>query len=527
MGSQSVDSVSPAGETVIVVINGNKGKGSLDALKWAIKYLVGPKDTVVVLGVLPEIGKRSNPSCIPFHLGIGSSGIYIKLEFSNSEMTPSQLQREIERKKREYQKFLEPYYHHCKKREVKLDIRLAVGLESKNVTIEEAQKHDPRWIVLDGYFKKDKEYIHKHVNCHVALLKTKGVATLIPSKITSPESAEWQSVCRKIDNHALTTVDFVDEPHSPKQAPTSPCSYPLSWRTWLQRDFTIEEVEEITNGFNNVILKDHHRIIYGGVFGESQVVVMCFPADDQAFFLLKITSRICHRNILSFIGYCCIDDSVFILLDCPQASLEACLLCKSFSVDLNWLGDKAARNLVWEARWAIALDIGTGIQYLHEEFVDGSIVNMPITSSNVGLAGSSCATFISLMVISKLCICDTTIKQLKFDDDPMSKLPSVKCADTDINEHLRADVKDYGVFLLELISGQSTRLFEKDGQCLVDWALPLLEKNLLSPLLDPRLTEPNDPQVAHMARAALACLKNDLSHYLKISQVLAIVRGDQ
>ncbi|KAJ0600080.1 hypothetical protein HanIR_Chr03g0112491 [Helianthus annuus] len=79
MGSQSEYSTSlessPAGETVIVVMNGNKGKGSLDALEWAIKYIVGPKDTVVVLGVLPEIGKKSNPSCLPFHIGIGSSGI--------------------------------------------------------------------------------------------------------------------------------------------------------------------------------------------------------------------------------------------------------------------------------------------------------------------------------------------------------------------------------------------------------------------------------------------------------------------
>ncbi|KAL8264831.1 hypothetical protein R6Q59_022961 [Mikania micrantha] len=511
MGSQSISpESSPAGETVIVVMNGNRGKGNLDALEWAIKYIVGPKDTVVVLGVLPEIGKKSNPSCLPFHFGIGSSGIYIKLEFSNGvEMTPTELQNEIERKKREYQKFLEPYYYHCKKREVKLDIRLTAGLESKNIAIEEAQKLDPRWIVLDGYFKKDKEYIHKHVDCHVALLKTKGVATLIPSKITGPECEEWQIVCRKIDDHALTMVDLVEEPHSPKQAPTSSFSYTSSWRTRFQRAFTLEEIEEITNGFNNVIIKDHHRTLYGGVFKESHVIVLCFPADDQAAFLLKIASRVRHRNILNLIGYCCIDDSVFFICDCPQGSLESCLLC-----------DKAATNLLWETRWAIALEIGAGIQYLHEEFVDGSIVNLSICSSHVGLAGNSCAT---------LCIYETTLKQLKLDDDPINKLQSVNSSDMNIvlNEHLRTDIKDYGVLLLELISGQSRRLFEKDGQCLTDWALPLLEKNLLRPLLDPRLTEPSNPQVGYMARAALACLKNDPSHCLKISKVLAIVRGDQ
>ncbi|KAI7753721.1 hypothetical protein M8C21_006902, partial [Ambrosia artemisiifolia] len=112
--------------------------------------------------------------------------------------------------------------------------------------------------------------------------------------------------------------------------------------------------------------------------------------------------------------------------------------------------DKAATELLWKTRLAIALEIGSAIQYLHEEFVDGSIVNLSICSSHVGLVDRSSGT-----------------------------------------------------------------------------ALPHLEKNIISPLLDPRLTEPSDPEVAHMARAALACLKNDSCPCLKISKVLAIVRGDQ
>lgn len=77
MGSQSTSSISsPVGESVIVVMNGNREKGNMDALEWAIKYIVGPKYTIVVLGVLPEeIGRKPNPSCLPFHLGFGSSGM--------------------------------------------------------------------------------------------------------------------------------------------------------------------------------------------------------------------------------------------------------------------------------------------------------------------------------------------------------------------------------------------------------------------------------------------------------------------
>lgn len=183
------------------------------------------------------------------------------------------------------------------------------------------------------YLKKDKSYIHKNVDCHVALLKTKGVATLIPSKITGPESEEWQTVCKKIDGMAFTTNTLVEEAHSPKQPPSTPSSYPLSWRTGFQRTFALSEIDEITNGFNNVVFKNQHKTVYGGVFGEYPVIVMCFNADDQAVVLLKIVSRIRHINILNLIGYCCIGDSIFFVCDCPKDSLESCLLCKYIFVD--------------------------------------------------------------------------------------------------------------------------------------------------------------------------------------------------
>lgn len=175
------------------------------------------------------------------------------------------------------------------------------------------------------YFKKDKEYIQKHVDCHLALMKTKGIATLIPSKITGPECEEWQSICRRIDDQPFTTDDMVEEPHSPKQTPFTPCSYP--------RALSMGEVEEITNGFNNILVKDPHTIIYSGFFGEFPVIVVGLPADNQSVSLLKIVTRARHTNILNLIGYCCFGDSIFFLFECPKGSLEACLLCKSLFMD--------------------------------------------------------------------------------------------------------------------------------------------------------------------------------------------------
>ena len=84
MGSQLAELTCPSpGESVLVVINANRNKPNVDALDWAIKNIVHPKDTVVVLVVLSEIGKKSSPSCFPY-VGIRLSGI-CKLSFPDTE----------------------------------------------------------------------------------------------------------------------------------------------------------------------------------------------------------------------------------------------------------------------------------------------------------------------------------------------------------------------------------------------------------------------------------------------------------
>lgn len=52
-------------------------------------------------------------------------------------------------------------------------------------------------------------------------------------------------------------------------------------------------------------------------------------------------------------------------------------------------GDESAKNLSWKARWHIALDIGVAIRYLHEECIDGPIVDVFMDSWNVVICHGS------------------------------------------------------------------------------------------------------------------------------------------
>lgn len=57
-------------EAVIVAVDANRSKGSVEAVEWALTHLVRPGDILLVLGVLHD-DHLENPkkhSCFPFNL---------------------------------------------------------------------------------------------------------------------------------------------------------------------------------------------------------------------------------------------------------------------------------------------------------------------------------------------------------------------------------------------------------------------------------------------------------------------------
>ncbi|XP_019078958.1 uncharacterized protein LOC104881004 [Vitis vinifera] len=570
------------GESVIVVMDANRSKASVDAVCWALKHVVRPKDTVVVLGILCELGRKT--SCFPFHMGMGTAGIFYdkaviqvhlptnsklfcqfvnlaismvsesrfsrlitgessyankkrlrcevkaaqpptdvnastsgeRLELSGSEVNPKELEEEIEKKREQYQSSLQPIYRQCRKNEVKLEVKLAAGFDAKKITIEEAQNSNTRWIVLDSHLKKEKVFIYGQVDCNIAVMKGKDVATLmvpkasgcsqIPQKITRVDAANIITPDQpqtQPDDEDLN--DLQEDLCRPAPAPQSPCWYPLAWRTGFPRSFTLTELEEITNRFGdeNIVL-DHGDIkLYDGILQETPVLVQRFSGNDQGKFWseFKILSRVRHRNIMNLVGYCCTGSCLFLLFDYPcMGSLEVNLRHNAVTRKkmilkpdfIMYEGEDKAENLSWRLRWYIAQEIGVTLRYLHEECADGPI------------------------------LCNFSTAKLLKDDTPFNEASQAECPKVEQDEYLSADVHDYGVFLLELIAGKSASDFEAQGsgQSLIDWALPLLENDSLGEVMDPRIADTNDVRlVHHMARAALFCLKNDSGRRLSISEM--------
>ncbi|XP_024027859.1 proline-rich receptor-like protein kinase PERK14 [Morus notabilis] len=495
-------------QTVIVVTDASKSNakgGSMDALYWALRNVVRPRDTVLVLGVLHEFfalnsNSKKNNSCFPFKflMGIGISGIWERLEFVG-EVNPRELEEEFEEKKVQYQSSLQPFYRQCKRIEVKLDVKLAAGFSAGKLTVEEAQNSNARWIVLDSHFKKDTSYIFGHVSCSVGLIKGKDLATIVGSKGSSRTNFP-------VADFALgeyTNYYQRRELCSPLTPPQSPCWYPLSWRNDFPRAFSRDEIEATTNGFSdeNVVRDDDDLKVYQGLLQETPVLVKCFKESDKRFWsMLNILTQIRHRNIMNLVGYCCTGDSRFLLLDYP---------CKG-SVAMNLQCDDFAQNLGWKARWRIAQEIGGCLRYLHEECADGPIFHNSVCSSHVVFSHSLSAMLSGF----------TTAKWLK-DDGSCKEDWSAECMNREKEEHVRVDVHGYGMFLLELVTGKSALHFQQqgEGQALIDWGLPLLENGFLCKMMDSRLKESDGTWMAHhMAHAALHCLQIDSTQRLSISE---------
>ncbi|KAM4125937.1 hypothetical protein ACB094_01G349800 [Castanea mollissima] len=95
----------------------------------------------------------------------------------------------------QYQSDLQPFYQLCKVNEVKLEVQFAAGFRPCQLAVEEAQKSNARWVVLDSHFKKFKEDIRGHINCNLAVVKGKDIAAIMTS--TAVQNEIWKPFLRK------------------------------------------------------------------------------------------------------------------------------------------------------------------------------------------------------------------------------------------------------------------------------------------------------------------------------------------
>ncbi|KAL6274517.1 hypothetical protein ACE6H2_025209 [Prunus campanulata] len=288
------------------------------------------------------------------------------------------------------------------------------------------------------------------------------------------------------------------------------------------RWFKYAELELATGGFSraNFLAEGGFGSVHRGVLAHGQVVAvkqykLASSQGDQEFCSeVEVLSCAQHRNVVMLIGFCVEDGRRLLVYE---------YICNG-SLDSHLYGPHR-HPLKWSARQRIAVGAARGLRYLHEECRVGCIVHRDMRPNNILLTHD----FEPL-------VGDFGLARWQPDGDvgmqtrvlgTFGYLAPEYAQSGQITE--KADVYSFGVVLVELITGRKAMDLNKPKgqQCLTEWARPLLEKNAIFELLDPRLRSCySNQEVCNMLQCASLCIRRDPRSRPRMSQVLRILEGD-
>ncbi|OMO71739.1 hypothetical protein CCACVL1_18083, partial [Corchorus capsularis] len=268
-----------------------------------------------------------------------------------------------------------------------------------------------------------------------------------------------------------------------------------SWRC-----FSFEEIFVATNGFSseNLVGKGGYAEVYKGVLkdGEEIAVKRLTKASTderkEKDFLTEIGTigHVCHPNVLSLLG-CCIDNGLYLIFQFSSRGSVASLLHDANSPAMDW-----------KTRYKIAVGTARGLLYLHKG-CQRRIIHRDIKSSNI-LLTADFEPQISDFGLAKWLPSQWTHHSIAPIEGTFGHLAPEYFMHGIVDE--KTDVFAFGVFLLEIISGRKP--VDASHQSLHCWAKPLLNREEIEKLVDPRLQGNFDvSQLKRLAFAASLCIR--------------------
>ncbi|KAM3234758.1 receptor-like cytosolic serine/threonine-protein kinase RBK1 isoform X1 [Capsicum annuum] len=285
------------------------------------------------------------------------------------------------------------------------------------------------------------------------------------------------------------------------------------------RNFSYVELVEATDNFSpgKLIGKGGHAEVYKGRLSDGQVVAVKKITKqgkndkdkiDEFLSELGIIAHIDHPNAAKLIGYSADGGLYLVLRYSHHGSLGSLIY-----------GSEEA--LEWEIRYKVAAGIAEGLLYLHCE-CQKRIIHRDITASNI-LLTEDYEPQISDFGLAKWLPENWLHHVVSPIEGTFGYMAPEYFMHGIVNE--KTDVFAFGVLLLELMTGR--RAVDSYRKSLVLWAKPLLEKNNIKEIADPRLGDTYD--VVEMKRAmftALSCLHNLPDIRPNMKKVVQLLRGE-
>ncbi|XP_010555801.1 PREDICTED: serine/threonine-protein kinase-like protein CCR2 [Tarenaya hassleriana] len=231
--------------------------------------------------------------------------------------------------------------------------------------------------------------------------------------------------------------------------------------------FRLSELKDATHGFKefNELGRGSFGFVYKAVLSDGRQVAVkranaatIIHSNNRDFEAeLEVLCKIRHNNIVNLLGYCSeMGERLLIYEYMPHGTLHDHLH-----------GDLSP--LDWSMRLKIALQAAKGLEYLHNE-VDPPVVHRDVKTSNILLDSEMCARIADFGLLSS---------------------NEKDSTDGDTED----DVYDFGVVLLEILSGRKAYDRESNPPGIAEWAIPLIRKGKAAAIIDknaalPRNVEP-------------------------------------
>ncbi|XVE68929.1 hypothetical protein DITRI_Ditri09bG0109400 [Diplodiscus trichospermus] len=243
---------------------------------------------------------------------------------------------------------------------------------------------------------------------------------------------------------------------------------PLSATTYVGETqvYRFSELKDATHGFKEFteLGRGSFGFVYKAVLPDGRQVAVkranaatIIHTNNRDFEAeLEILCNVKHSNIVNLLGYCAeMEERLLVYEYMPHGTLHDHL-----HGDLSLLG--------WDLRLKIALQAARGLEYLHNE-VTPPIVHRDVKTSNILLDSEWGARIADFGILS------VTDKELSGD--------------------MENDVYNFGIVLLEILSGKKAYDRDCTPSGIVEWELPLIRQGKAAAIIDrnvplPRTVEP-------------------------------------
>ncbi|OAY68111.1 putative LRR receptor-like serine/threonine-protein kinase, partial [Ananas comosus] len=277
--------------------------------------------------------------------------------------------------------------------------------------------------------------------------------------------------------------------------------------------YTLSYLEEATGNFAKRIGSGGFGIVYYGKTKDGKEIAVKVLLNDsyqgtrQFKNEVSLLSRIHHRNLVAFLGYCQQEGKNILVYEfMHNGTLKEHLHAQE-------------KHFGWIKRLEIAEDSARGIEYLHTGCTP-TIIHRDLKTSNI-LLDKNMRAKVSDFGLSKPAVEDSHVSSMV--RGTLGYLDPEYYTSQQLTE--KSDVYSFGIILLELISGKepiSGTSFGEKFRNIGPWAKFYYESGNIEAIVDPLLQGTyNDIQsVWKIAETAVRCLKQDISLRPSMSEVL-------